>query len=74
MTKRSLKAFACVGTHGLPYCCQISSDPRLNGRYEIFDNYSDARKMALSVKNIRRVRIILGEFVEPPLGKSGDAK
>lgn len=66
MAKKSIQAFAAVGSHGLPFCCQVSSDQRLQGRFEIFDNYSDARKTAISDQNIRRVRIILGDYVLPP--------
>ena len=55
--RKSLVGYACVGTHGKIYCCSLSQDLRLQGRYEIYDNWKDARNNAWSEKHIIKVKI-----------------
>lgn len=72
MTKRkSVEAFACVGSHGKPFASMVSSNPQIQGRFEIFLTQKDAEGMALSPAHVRRVRIILGDYTQPQVVKPG---
>ena len=62
---KSIHAFACVGSHGHVYFTCTSTIPENNGRGEIYSNVKDAERMALSKHYIRKVRIIVGDYVYP---------
>lgn len=70
MPRKSIKAWAAVGTHGLPFCCLLSPNPALENRYEIYDSLKAAQR---SGPFVREVTITLGPHVRP-LGKDGDAR
>ena len=64
MSKRKTKkrrkvvyAYACVGSHGVPFFTQITRVQENQGRFEIFETYEQAKRMAISPEHVRRVSI-----------------
>jgi hypothetical protein len=57
--RKKIEAYACVGSNGKPFYCAFTRTPELQGRFEIFESYNDAFRMALSKHNIRRVTIFV---------------
>lgn len=54
-----MKAWACVGSHGKIFACEISQDLRLRGRFEIYTNYRDARANAIGENYVREIKIVI---------------
>lgn len=70
MSKRkTIHAFACVGSNGAPFCCWGSPHEALVGRFEIFDTQKAAERMAISKAHVRKVRIILGDYTADKPGE-----
>jgi hypothetical protein len=63
--RKTVTAFACVGSHGLPFCTAITRVQENQGRFEIFETYEQAKRMALSPAHVRRVKIYIEQ--EPAL-------
>lgn len=61
--KKTIKAWAAVGSHGLPFYCEFSHLGELVGRYEI---YSSAQKALESGPFAREITIELGPMVKKP--------
>lgn len=64
MSKRkTIKAWAAVGSHGMPFYCEFSPREELVGRYEI---YSTAEAALKSGPFAREITIQLGPIVKKP--------
>jgi hypothetical protein len=63
--RKTVTAYACVGSHGVPFVTQITRAQENQGRFEIFETYEQAKRMALGPAYVRRVKIYIEQ--EPAL-------
>lgn len=59
--RKSVYAYACVGNHGLPFATAVTRVQENQGRFEIFETYEQAKRMAIGPAYVRRVKILVDQ-------------